>query len=167
MVFHLLGFYKDKNMGLQVKEIKGFGQKISHAFKIDSLGQQSNGNYQITVSPGSVNNVVPTNIINGATLAKFSVTKDSVQYVILTCTTDGKAISQASISVRSQTVKVQTAIPFGLPSSFEVLIGIVYNDNIYQCVTTNLNLGGKSTYVANQAQSQPGTLPYTIYLIWG
>ena len=154
-------------MALQTKEIKGFGQKISHAFKIDSLGQQSGGGYQITISPGSVNNVVPTNIINGATLAKFGYTQNSLQYVKLVCTSDGKAVSQASVTINTQPVKVQTAVPFGLPASFEVLIGMVYNDNIYQCVTTNLTFGGRATYVVNQAQSQPGTLPYTIYLIWG
>jgi hypothetical protein len=148
------------------KEIKSFNKTESHAFKV-IITTNSNGNLSCEVTPGTINNIMPSNIISGGGLAKFSLNKNAFNYIILTANTDGKSIVSATIEVKSSTIKTQKPLPFGLPTSFEVLIAVTYNSQAFQCITSNISRGGILQYIESKSNTEPGTLPYTAYFIWG
>jgi hypothetical protein len=154
-------------MTLITKKIIPFKTDPSHAFKIYVTANAQNPNsYIIKVSPGTVNNIIPSNILNNSngTLKEFSLSKDALTNVILVCKSNGKTINSATVEVRSNTVAQQTPVAFGLPNSVEIFLGAVYNNNIYQAVRDNISLGGYVQYIVNTATKE---LPYTVYMIWG
>lgn len=154
-------------MGLISEKINSNPSPATHAFKILPIASENQDNYIINITPGTVNNIVPSNIVGSmGGLNPFSVQKDTLMYVILDCTSNGVNINSAKILIQKDTVKTQTPIAFGLPSSVQILLGAVYNTNIYQSVTSNITLGGKVQYIIDN-QKNNSSLPYTIYLIWG
>jgi hypothetical protein len=154
---------------LSVKKLTSINFQ-THAFQI-LTSQNLQGGLLLSITPGTVNNIIPNDIFqiedNKIELKKFSYSKNSITYVKLKCATNGKSINTVNINVDNQIVEPQTPTPFGLPSSFEILIGIVYNSQIYQIVNSSLTVAGKVQYLESKNSATPGTLPFTVYLIWG
>jgi hypothetical protein len=157
-------------MSLILKEIKPTVDESAHAFQIFSqpgdLDEDGNPReYIITIAPGTVNNILPQNIIDKkGVLTEFKIPLDTLNYVKLLFNTNGKSINSATISVDAKVVTQQIAAAFSLPTTAEYLIGVVYNGQIYQLISTNLNLGGKVQYVLKA--TEPGALPFVPYLTW-
>lgn len=151
-------------MGINTKEIKSFPE-LTHAFQI-SVGPAAGNTASLVakVSPGTINNIIPSNIISNGKLREFPIQKDTMQYIIAKCNSNGKQINSATVQVKSSVPAAQTPVAFGLPSNVEVLLGVVYNNIIYQCVKDNISLGGYAQYLTPQENS---TLPYTVFFIWG
>lgn len=152
-------------MPIFTKKIESFSSVQGHAFKIIVSSSPSNPDALVAkISPGTVNNIIPSNIVSQGQLQNFSVQKDSLQHVILKCNSNGKTINSATIEVRPSAPALQTPAPFALPSQVEILIGAIYNTTVYQSVTDNISLGG---YVQYLLPNEGSSLPYTVYLIWG
>jgi hypothetical protein len=154
-------------MTLITKKIIPYNAPSVHAFKILVGSSTTNPNlYTAKINPGTVNNIIPTNIIDTSkgTLKEFTFNKDSLMNIILKCNSNGKIINSATVTLQTTPPAAQTPIAFGLPNTVEIFLGAVYNNNIYQAVRDNISLGGYVQYIANNKTQE---LPYTIYLIWG
>jgi hypothetical protein len=157
-------------MSLILKEIKPSSELSTHAFQIfsrpgalDDTGKVLD--YIVTIAPGTVNNILPTNIISSkGVLTDFKIALDTLIYVKLLFNTNGTSINSATVSVDAKVVTQQVATAFSLPTTAQYLIGVVYNGQVYQLISTNLNLGGKVQYVLKA--TEVGSLPFVPYLTW-
>lgn len=176
------------------KKIFGTVKSSPHGFKIKNVLNPKENVFSITVTPGSVNSIMPSNMItvnatSSATssptsspassaassstatvqkpgLTEFTIKKDVVNYVVLRCRSNGEYINNAEIIVSEKTPELQTPVLFGLPSSVDVLLGVVFNNQIYQCVTSNICLGA---YVSSIQVNEDADaiFPYNVFLVWG
>ena len=149
----------------------GGGESEKHPFQIatfaktDSSGEVTG--YECTVSPGTLNNLLPTNLFEVNAPTRHSYAQDSIQHVILTGLSNGKQFTSCEISVQAQPPPAQPPTLFGLPDEVEILLGVVYNGSVYQIVKTRLELVGKQLFLKDRDQpAQPGQLPYEAYFVW-
>ena len=153
-------------MALQTIKIIPFQRQSTHAFQIFSSAAEEGNNFSIRVYPGTINNILSKNIIgNKGLLTSFPISQNSLQYVKAKATTNGTIVNSVEIKVDRSPVSTQVPVPFGLPSSFEILLGVVYNSEVYQVVRDNIVLGGKVQHVLKA--DSPDSLPFIPYLIWG
>ena len=140
----------------------------THPFQITSTQDPDNqGQYLVTVRPGTINNLLPTNILDGEALEEFALPGDTLRYVVLSCTAASNALTSCQIALESSPPAAQTPLAFALPTSYQVILGIVYNTNVHQIVTTNLSASSKQAYITDKANPTPGSLPYNVFLQWG
>jgi hypothetical protein len=145
---------------------KGGGAAERHPFQI-SASIDAEQNVTLTVDPGTLNSLLPSNIFNGPGLREFSG-GSGLQYVVLTGTSDGQQFTSCALSVESEAVAPQTPTVFGLPTTAAFLLGVVYEGSVFQVQKTNLLVTGKQQYVKEKSSpAAPGTLPYEIYYVWG
>lgn len=146
---------------------KGSGAGIErHPFQI-SASVDAEENVTLTVEPGTLNSLLPSNVFDGPALREFSG-GSGLQYVVLTGTSDGEQFTSCSLSVESEAVAPQSPTVFGLPTTAAFLLGVVYEGSVFQVQKTNLLVTGKQQYVKQKATpAPPGTLPYEIYYVWG
>jgi hypothetical protein len=140
-----------------------------HPFQIASTQSPDNEDqYLVTVRPGTINTLLPSNILDGGGLVSTAIAKDQLSYVVLDASSDGQQITTASVSVESSAPEAQTPEIFGLPSSAKFLLGLVYNSNVFQVQFTNLVVTGKQQFIASKSEpAAAGELPYEIYYVWG
>lgn len=140
----------------------------THPFQIASSLNPSNENqYLVTVRPGTINNLMPTNIVSGGSLAELTAAKDSLHYIVLTANSASNVLTSCSVSVDSTAPAGQTPLAFALPATYKVVLGVVYNSTVYQMVTSNLLVSGKQAYITDKTNPTPGSLPYNVFLQWG
>jgi hypothetical protein len=148
------------------RTVSGF-QEQTHAFKINVSSPDAN-QYEATVSPGTINSLLPSNCFDGAELRKFSVTANQLVYINLNCTSDGQKITSATIAAQATAPLPQPPTLFSLPTAPTFLIGVVYNSSVYQAVTDNITVSGKQAFIKNATGNvQPGQLGYEIWYNWG
>lgn len=156
-------------MGLIHKEISNNIIETTIPFQIfgyiDSESPADNPKYYIEIQPGTVNNILPSNIIENNSLKRFNIAKDKIQYIILKCLTNGKYFNSATIEIKNDPPKAQVPVAFGLPSDVEILIGGVYNTTTFQVVNANLSLVAKLAYILHN--DKISSLPFVPYFIWG
>jgi len=143
-----------------------------HPFQIfstqDPESDPENPNYLVTVRPGTLNTLLPTNLFDGDELTKFPLSANTLKHVVLTGTSDGQQFNSCQLSLETQAPPAQEPVPFGLPQTVKFLVGVVYNSSVFQIISDNMNLAGTQQYVADkETPLQPGELPYTIYFVWG
>lgn len=143
----------------------------NHPFQIRSFpdpeDESENPNYVFTVYPGTINNLLPTNILDGEQLAEFSLTKNSLLYVVLDCSAASNALTACTVEAETSAPELQTPLAFALPTEYQVLLGIVYNSTVYQIVKNNLSVSGRQAYITDKNSPTPGSLPYNVFLQWG
>jgi hypothetical protein len=139
--------------------------QIETSSKTDASGEVTG--YECTVSPGTLNNLLPTNLFEDNAPTRHSYPKDSIQHVILTGLSNGKQFTSCELSVRAQAPPAQPPTLFGLPDEVEILLGVLYNGAVYQIVKTRLELVGKQLFIKDCDQpAAPGQLPYEAYFVW-
>jgi hypothetical protein len=121
--------------------------QVTHPFQITSFadpeGSPESPTYLVTVQPGTINNILPENIFSGGIgLTEFSLPRNVLRYVCLSATSNDGSISSCTLSVDSSVPSQQTAVANTLPSSFKVLLGVVYNGTVKQIATDNLRAYG-------------------------
>jgi hypothetical protein len=153
-------------MGLITRQIlNNASSQAPSPFQIFAFKRTENEEYYLQVQPGTVNGILPSNIIGTNTLQTFTYSKDQINYVILECKTNGQYINSASIKVQNSVPAVQIPVAWGLPATVQVLIGGVYNTITYQVTNTSISLGVKVAYVLNSQDN--ASLPFVPYYIWG
>jgi hypothetical protein len=148
----------------------GGGSSLTrHPFQISSTPNPDNEDqYFVTVRPGTINSLLPSDIFDGPSLARNTIAANSLSYVVLDASSDGQQITTASVSVESSAPSAQTPEIFGLPSSAQFLLGVVHNSNVFQVQFTNLVVTGKQQFIASKSSpAAVGELPYEIYYVWG
>lgn len=143
-----------------------------HPFQITSFqdpeSDPENPSYLVTVRPGALNTLLPTNLFDGDELTKFPLSANALKHVVLTGTSDGQQFNSCQLSLETEAPPAQEPVPFGLPQTVKFLVGVVYNSSVFQIISDNMNLAGTQQYVADkETPLQPGELPYTIYFVWG
>jgi len=157
-------------IGLAASLPRGGGTTIApttHPFQINSTKDEVGDDYTVTVRPGTINSLLPTNLMDGNELNGFALTADTLKYVVLTATAASNALTSCSLSLDSSAPGTQTPLAFALPSEYKVLLGIVYNATVHQVVNTNLSVSGKQAYITDKTNPPPGALPYDVFLQWG
>jgi hypothetical protein len=154
-------------------EIGGGGGTFSekHPFQIktfpktDASGEVTG--YECTVAPGTLNNLLPTNLFNDNALRRHAYGKDTIVHVILTGRSNGKQFTSCEIAVKVAPPVAQPPTLFGLPAEVQILLGVLYNGAIYQIVKTRLELVGKQLFIKDRDEpAEPGQLPYEAFFVW-
>jgi hypothetical protein len=156
-------------IGLAASLPRGGGTPTaSHPFKIASVQDPDNEDqYLVTVQPGTINSLLPTNLLDGENLEEFVLPEDTLRYVTLSCTAADNALTSCELSLESSPPAAQTPLAFALPATYEVLLGVVYNSTVRQVVNTNLTVSGRQAYITDKTNPVPGSLPYNVFLVWG
>lgn len=139
----------------------------NHAFKITSIFSSQKKQYEVTVGLGSINNIVPNNIVDdkeGSGLKKFLIQENEMYYVKIIARSNGNYINSATINIDKNTTKPSAPIAFGLPSTLEVLIGGIYNDIVYQSIKSNIQVNPYVSYIKDSGNP---SVPYVLFLNWG
>jgi len=148
----------------------GGGQQAPHPFQISSRKNPANENqYLVTVAPGTLNNLLPTNLFNGGSLRQFTIPADQLHYVILEANTNGTdQFLSCEIAVESSPPAAQDPTKFSLPTAPQFLLGVVYNASAYNTINDSLTLAGKQQFTTDKQPPAPaGQLPYEIWYVWG
>jgi len=133
----------------------------THPFKIASSGDS------VTVQPGTINNLLPANAFTDNALTALSLTPDTLTYVILRAVSADGAMTSCSLLTSTTAPTSQTPTIFSLPTTYDVLLGIVYNSTVRQVVSANLSVAGRQMFVTDRDVTTPGQLPYDVYFVWG
>jgi hypothetical protein len=150
----------------------GTSAPTTHPFQIissqDPDSDPESPSYLVTVRPGSLNALLPTNLFDDSALNSFSLPEDTLQHVVLTGQSDGQQFLSCELSLESQAPTPQEPVAFGLPQTVQFLLGVVYNSTAYQLISDNITVAGKQQYVADKVPPlDAGELPYTLYFVWG
>ena len=142
-----------------------------HPFQIASFvdpeSDPESPSYLVTVQPGTINNLLPSNIIVEESLEQFALTADTLKYVVLDCSAASNALTSCTVQLTESQPAPQVPQAFALPGNYKVVLGLVYNAVVYQIVTTNLLVASKQAYITDKTNPTPGSLPYNVFLQWG
>jgi hypothetical protein len=153
----------------EIKESGGVGGAVTpHPFKITSIQDSFNENlHNVTVTAGTLNNLLPTNLFSNNALRKFTISSNQLYYVILNGETNGSdQFNSCSISVSDSPPPVQTPTMFSLPTSPQFLLGVVFNGASYNTIINSLLLTGEQQFIEEKSSPVAGALPYNIYYVW-
>ena len=141
----------------------------THPFQIFSRQDPENENqYLVTVLPGTINGLLPTNAFTGSALTEFSISANELNYVKLVGATNGTTqFVSCEIEVDQSPAEPQLPTAFTLPAAPEFLLGLVRNATAYNTIKQSLTVTG-SVQVTEQREElpQPGELPYINYYVW-
>jgi hypothetical protein len=138
-----------------------------HPFKITSRpNPESENSYLVTVQPGTINGLLPTNTFSGAALQTQTIAGNSLQNVVLSATGDGTKLVSCQLTISSSPPATQTPGLYTLPSQLNILLGVVYNATVYQVVYDNLNYAGTEVLRTAKSQPAPGEVAFNIYYAW-
>ncbi len=117
----------------------------------------------VTFSPGTLNSLLPDNIFD-----TISIANTGLFYVILSATTDGHTVTSCSISIGTDPVGAQDPTPFALPTTFQVLLGIINDAVAYRVIGCGaITLMGRLQYtVEKDPPADPGLPTVTEYFNW-
>lgn len=123
--------------------------------------------FDVVVNPGTVNGLLTSNI-----LSKITQPITSTMYVNLTCTSDGFAITESTISVDSDPPDYVEAEEGAPPSSLKILLGMLYipspgaSPKVYQVVYNSLIVVPSIWIQITDEDPVPFGNPFTNYYIW-
>jgi hypothetical protein len=138
----------------------------THPFKVSASANETN--VIVTVRPGTINSVLPSNTFTDNALTPLTLALDTIGHVVLTATSDGTQITSAVLSVDVAAPAAQTPVAFSVPTLAKWLLAVVFNSSVYQVVTDNLTVAGVQQFIADRASpAVPGQLPYQPYYVWG
>lgn len=144
----------------------------THPFQITSFEdpdadpENENPPCLATVRPGTINQIIPSNHFDGDALREFSVSANTLTYVVLTATTNGKEITSATLSTETAAPAAQAATLFSLPAEIKYTLGLVYNTSVFQIEKTSISLTGKVVVSTERPNPAPGELPFNAYYVW-
>lgn len=138
----------------------GTAAVTSHPFKITSTPNE-NG-YTITVAAGTINGVLPTNWN-----ISESISQDQLKYCVLNVSASSNRITNCSLSLDSSppTSEMQP-VKWGLPSTFQVLIGLIYNSQTYNTIITSISYQAIKRITTEKQTIEVGEIPYDNWYVW-
>lgn len=117
----------------------------------------------VSVSPGTVNQFVPTNLFD-----TFTIASTGTYYVKAGIETDGQDMTSFTIYCDTSKPDSQTATASSLPTSFDVLLAIIKDGKVYRVITCgSISISGYQQFItATDSPAGPGELNYIPYYIW-
>jgi hypothetical protein len=133
----------------------------THPFKISSVKNEDD-EYVVTVRPGTINNVIPTNWD-----IEETIIEDELNYVVLQVEATANKIISCTIALeQSPPTAEPDPIKWGLPEEFDVLLGFVRNSQVWQIINTNLSFNAAKRITTDREGPQIGELPYDNWYVW-
>lgn len=132
-------------------------------FEISVVAGATSGTLDVTVSPGTVNSLLPSNYAD-----TFNVSASGLKFVKVNVTTDGAKVTSCALDVDTTAPTPAAPTPFALPELDTVAIGVIVNDTAYRmigCGSVQL-LGHEAYKVDKDPPADAGQLPYTPYYVW-
>jgi hypothetical protein len=138
-----------------------------HPFQISSTqdpdSDPENPTYIVTVRPGTLNGVLASNWTIEAECGE-----EELVYVVLSvsATSNGIVSTELSFDASPPTAE-QSPVKWGLPTSFEVLIGLVRGPQVWQVVLDNLSFASsKRITTTRETPLSLGELAYDNWYVW-
>lgn len=125
------------------------------------------GTYDVTLYPGVVNQLLPTNMFD-----VMNQGIESTQYIILTCESDGYSVTSSTWSISSSPNVPVDATVNTPPSEFTVLIGVIFYNSgpgtisVYQIINNNIIAAPEEWIRDSNPDIEPFGLAYEIYYYW-
>jgi hypothetical protein len=150
----------------------GTSAPTTHPFQIissqDPDSNPESPSYLVSIKPGALNGLLPTNLFDGSDLNSFSLSEGALKHVVLTGQSDGQQFVSCVLSLETEGPPAQEPVAFGLPQTVKFLLGVVYNSTAYQLISDNIAVSGQQQYVVEKEPPlDVGELPYTLYFVWG
>jgi len=116
----------------------------------------------ITVWPGNINQLAPSNIFS-----TIAYTPGSTAYIKLSVTTDGRKVTAATVGTSATPISPIGVTESLAPTSFEVLLGIVVSGTVYQ-VWPGGNMVATISNQLTEDKASPvaGQTPYKYWYTW-
>lgn len=117
----------------------------------------------LTLRPGTINEVVPSNMFSTLVLPGGSYTR----YIVLTASCSGGQVSSAALSVDLSAPGAPAVAAGSPPTSFKVLLAIVVDGVAYRTIGAgSLSARPVEAYRVDKASPTYGLSPYDIYYTW-
>jgi hypothetical protein len=132
----------------------------------DADPEDENPSYLVSVQPGTLNNILPSNWntvgIDGAVDVPCAGT--GLHYAKAVIATDGEAITGVTIAIDTTEPMVQEPQEFGIAAEVEYLFGLFAEGGVYRVIGAgHIVLDPSLWIITNAASPSPGDLPYTLH----
>jgi hypothetical protein len=167
----------------RAKPLPGKGVSVrqeSHGVRIDALGKggggggaaqkrqpwdiyvaaKQEGTYTLRVQPGTLARVLPSNWDE-----EFTVGEDTLLYGVATATTDGRAVTEVSISMGAAPPTISETLKFAVPSEVKFVFGLFKDGKSYNAAGgADISVTGQIVLVASaDPAADPGESPFDLY----
>jgi hypothetical protein len=123
---------------------------------------ESGGVTTVNIRPGSINNVVPSNMFE-----PYPATSSDTLFVKLACSTDGSVITDVVLYINGNPSIAQTPVNSALPSYFEHTVGIIHEGQGFNIARKFLTAVGSRLFLTDRpAPAEPGQKAYEEWLVW-
>ena len=126
----------------------------------------------ITIQPGVVNQLLPSNMYSGANNSPiFVLGAPTVYYVYLVCSTNGQSVTACPLSISVTPPSAIGNTSASAPATFHLalatVIGNVNNRTVYQHNTGNADVLAKQSFLVGKTGTiNPGQEPFDRYYTW-
>lgn len=118
--------------------------------------------YDLTFYPGTINQYIPSNL-----LTTFTYTAGSTVFVKIHCTTNGKAVTGASIVVNGTPASPLSIDANAGSSSFDIIIGVIINNVAYKTIACgNISVILQQQFTEDKPSPSVGVSPYIRWYQW-
>lgn len=130
----------------------------------DADPEDENPPYLVTVRPGTLNGILPSNWDE-----EFECAGTGLHYAKAIIATDGEAITGVTIAIDTTEPAAQAPQEFGIETEIEYLFGLFAEGQVYRVVNSgNINLLTRTWLVTTaDPAASPGESPYDIYYVLG
>lgn len=130
---------------------------------ITGIGEPNNDgiydSYTAQVNWGTLNGILPTNMVTSGELTVFNFSKNTV-YWKCRCQTDGKRITTATIVAEATNASAQMLVPNAIPAQAEFVFAITKNGNPYRTIGDgNPRYDVQRNFIVNHTSSPPPGVP--------
>lgn len=140
----------------------GSSAAVDHCPFDITLTDKVGPNVDINIRPGTINQLVPTNIFS---LIDYDPT--TVVYVKVHATTNGKEVTGATIVANTTPSVFIPATSGGGATEFDVLVAILNSGQIVRVLTCgNINAVISQTFLEDKPSPTPGTSPFIRWYTW-
>lgn len=126
----------------------------------DPESTAENPPYLVTVQPGTLNGILPSNWDT-----EFTAQPTGLYYAKAVITTDGQAITGVTIEFDTNAPSIQEPVEFGIASSIDYLFGVFAEGSVYRVIDDGdiSLLPTEWLVVSANPAAQAGESPYDIY----
>ena len=160
------GYSFSRNAGGTTISIKPQQPQIATAVAdtcpFDVTASASGSDLAISVLPGLVNGVLPSNIFT--TLTASSSGK---KYIVVSCDSNGKNVTSASMAVETSIPTAPLATINSAPTQFKVIVAVVSGSSVYKTIPCGNILARVSPSIQeNTTTYSAGARNFNIYYQW-
>lgn len=120
----------------------------------------------VTIVPGTVNGVLPSNVF--ATLTEtYDPVSPITYYASIVCVTDGKVITSSTWELSTTPPIAQTPIAWSAPAAFSWLFGVIVGSKTFRTIPAGSMVFNPTFVLAVPKVSiTPNSIPYDNYYQW-